>query len=128
MGSHCFTAIGSSVVRGLMWPSAEHICDGCMPASTSVGERVLAMVLSFTLRSVPTVPVTMGDGVPAVISSTPPDCPSPSSSLPSSGQSATPSSQTLAWWEAGDSSVPLSPNRVQAGRSHDVPEEGSLFS
>ena len=76
------------------------------PASTSVGGRV---------KSVPTIPVSMGDGVPAVTSSTAPDCPTPSSSLPSSGQSATPSSQTLAWGDAGDSSVPLSPNRVQAG-------------
>ena len=37
------------------------------------------------------------------------------------------SGQTLAWGDAGDSSVPLSPNRVQAGRSQDVPQEGSLF-
>ena len=29
--------------------------------------------------------------------------------------------------DAGDSSVPFSPNRVQAGHSQDVPEEGSLF-
>ena len=28
---------------------------------------------------------------------------------------------------ADDSSVPLSPNRIQAGHSQDVPEEGSLF-
>ena len=97
------------------------------PASTSVGERVPAVVLSFTPRSVLTIPVPMGAGVPAVPSSIPPDCPTPSSSLTSSGQSATPSSQTLAWGDAGDSSVPLSPNRVQAGRSQDVPEEGSLF-
>ena len=27
----------------------------------------------------------------------------------------------------GDSSVPLSPNHVQAGRSQDIPDEGSLF-
>ena len=47
--------------------------------------------------------------------------------MPSSGQLATIYSQTLAWGDAGDSSVPLSPNRVQAGRSQDVPEEGSLF-
>ena len=33
----------------------------------------------------------------------------------------------MAWGDAGDSSVPLSPNRVQAGRSQDVPYEGSLF-
>ena len=48
-------------------------------------------------------------------------------STPSSGWSSTPSSRTLAWGDAGDSSVPLSPNRVQAGSSQDVPEEGSLF-
>ena len=70
------------------------------PASTSVGERVPAVVLSFTPMSVPPVPVTMGEGVPAVTSSTPPECP-----------------QTLAWGDAGDSSVPLSPNRVQAAPS-----------
>ena len=97
------------------------------PESTSVRERVPAVVLSFTPRSVPTIPVPMGNGVPAVPSSVPPDCPTPPSSLMSSGQSATPSSQTLAWGDAGDSSVPLSPNRVQAGCSQDVPEEGSLF-
>ena len=33
------------------------------------------MVLSFTQKLVPTIPVPMGDGVPAVTSSTPPDCP-----------------------------------------------------
>ena len=96
-------------------------------ASTSVGEPVPAVVLSFTSRSVPTIPASMGIDVPAVPLSVPPDCPAPSSSLTSSGQSATPSSQTLAWGDAGDSSIPLSPNRVQAGRSQDVPEEGSLF-
>ena len=35
------------------------------PASTSVGERVPAVVFSFTPRSVPPIPVPMGDGVPA---------------------------------------------------------------
>ena len=74
-----------------------------------------------------TIPVPMGDGVPAVPSSVHPDCPTPSSSLTSSGQSVTPSSQTLAWGDAGDSSVPLSPNRIQAGRSQDVLEEGGIF-
>ena len=49
------------------------------------------------------------------------------SSPPLSGQSSPVSSQTLAWGDAGDSLVPLSPNRVQAGRSQDVPQEGSLF-
>ena len=82
--------------------------------------------LSFTLMSVPTVPVMMGEGVPAVTSSTPAGCPPPSSSLPPSGQSSTPS-QLIAWGEAGDSSVPLSPNHVQVGCSQDVPEEGNLF-
>ena len=44
--------------------------------------------------------------------------------FPSSGQSSSVSSPTLAWGDAGDSSVPLplSPNRVQAGRSQDVPD------
>ena len=58
---------------------------------------VPAVMLSFTPKSVPTTPVPMEDGVPTVTSSIPPDCPTPSSSLTSSGQSATPSSQTLAW-------------------------------
>ena len=91
------------------------------PASTSVGERVPAVVLPFMPRSVPTILVPRGDGVPAVPSSFPPDYPTPSSSLTSSGQSATPSSQTMAWGYAGDSSVPLSPNRVRAGHSQDLP-------
>ena len=85
------------------------------------------MVLSFTPRSVPTISVPMGSDVPAIPLPVPLGCPTPSSSLTSSGQSATPSSQTLTWGDAGDSSVPLSPNRVQAGCSQDVPEEGSLF-
>ena len=64
-----------------------------------------------------TVPVPMGECVPAV----------DSFSTPSSGRSTSHSSRTLSWGDAGDSSVPLSPNRVQAGRSQDVPGEGSLF-
>ena len=59
--------------------------------------------------------------------SVPPDYPTPSSLLTSSGQSATPSSQTMVWGDVSDSSVPLSPNRVRAGHSQDLPEEGSLF-
>ena len=78
-------------------------------------------------RSVPTSSVLMGSDVSVVPLSVPLGCPIPSSSVTSSGQSATPSSQTLAWGDTGDSSVPLSPNRVQAGRSQYVPEEGSLF-
>ena len=49
-------------------------------------------------------------------------------SSPLSGRSSSSSSQTLAWGEADDSSVPLSPNHVQAGRSQGVPDEGSLFN
>ena len=96
-------------------------------ASISVGERVPAVVRPFTPRSVPTVLVPSGDGGPAVPPSVPPDVSTPSSSLTSSGQSATPSSQTMAWVDVSDSSVPLSPNRVRMGHSQDVPEEGSLF-
>ena len=51
----------------------------------------------------------------------------PAITLPSSPLSSS-SSQTLACRDADDSSAPLSPNRVQAGRSQDVPDEGSLFN
>ena len=61
-----------------------------------------------------------------VYGTVPPDYPTPSSST-SSGQSATPSSQTMAWGDAIDSSVPLSPNRVRVGHSQDLLDEGSLF-
>ena len=82
-------------------------------ASSSVGERVPAVVFPFTPRSVPTVLVPRGDGGPATPPSVPPDFPTPSSSLTSSGQWATPSSQTIAW-DVSDSSVPLSP--IVSGR------------
>ena len=86
--------------------------------------------------------VLVGEGVPAVAHSSPPLFESPDPvpvaesgppdvelpSSPSSGQSSSISSQTLAWEDAGDSSVPLSPNRVQEGLSQDVPDEGSLFN
>ena len=87
------------------------------PVAVLVGESVPAVELSSALMSEHTVPVPMGECVPAV----------DSFSMPSSGRSSTPSSQTLAWGDAGDSSVPLSPNRVQAGCSQDVPGQGSLF-
>ena len=45
--------------------------------------------------------------------------------LPLSGQSSSP---TLPWGAADDSSPHFSPNRVQAGHSQDVPDEGSLFN
>ena len=48
-------------------------------------------------------------------------------SPPLSGQLSPASPQTVAWEDLGDSSVPWSPNHVQAGRSQDVPDEGSLF-
>ena len=49
-------------------------------------------------------------------------------SSPLSGRSSSSSSQALAWGEADESSARLSPNCVQAGRSQDVPDEGSLFN
>ena len=49
------------------------------------------------------------------------------SSPPLSGQLSPASPPTVAWEYMGDSSVPLSPNRVHAGHSQDVPDEGSLF-
>ena len=50
------------------------------------------------------------------------------SSPPRSGQLSPESPRTIAFEDLGDSSVPLSPNRVQAGRSQEVPEDGSLFN
>ena len=49
------------------------------------------------------------------------------SSPPMSGQLSPASPWTVAFEDLGDSSVPLSPNRVQVGRSQDVPDDGSLF-
>ena len=86
-------------------------------AYISVGERVPAVVLPFTPRSVPTVLVPRGDGGPAVPLSVLPDFPT-SSSLTSSGQSATPFTRTMAWGDVSDSSVPLScPGRTLSGCS-----------
>ena len=45
-----------------------------------------------------------------------------------SGQLSPGSPRTVAFEDLGDSLVPLSPNRVQAGRSQEVPEDGSLFN
>ena len=50
------------------------------------------------------------------------------SSPPMSGQLSPGSPRTVAFEELGDSSVPMSPNRVQAGRSQEVPGDGSLFN
>ena len=46
---------------------------------------------------------------------------------PLSGKLSPASPPTVAWEDLGDSSVPLFPNRVQAGHSRDVPDAGSLF-
>ena len=80
------------------------------PLSASVGESVTAVELSSPPLSKQPAPVPVVESVPAV----------DSSSSPLSGQSSPASSQTLAWGDAGDSSVPLSPNRVQVGHSQDV--------
>ena len=50
------------------------------------------------------------------------------SSPPRSGQLSPESPRMIAFEDLGDSSVPLSPNRVQAGRSQEVPDDGSLFN
>ena len=88
------------------------------PDSILVGERVPAVEHSSPPLS------ELPDPVP-VVESVPPAVELPSTPL--SGQSSYVSSRTLAWCEVDDSSVPLSTNRVQAGRSQDVPDEGSLF-
>ena len=48
------------------------------------------------------------------------------SSPPMSGQLSPGSPRMVAFEDLGDSSVPLSPNIVQVGRSQEVPEDGSL--
>ena len=50
------------------------------------------------------------------------------SSPPRTGQLSPESPRTIAFENMGDSSVPLSPNRVQAGRLQEVPEDRSLFN
>ena len=50
------------------------------------------------------------------------------SSPPRTGQLSTESPRTIAFENMGDSSVPLSPNRVQAGQLQEVPEDRSLFN
>ena len=47
---------------------------------------------------------------------------------PMSGQLSPGSPRMVAFEDLGDSSVSLSPNRVQAGRSQEVLEDGSLFN
>ena len=84
---------------------------------TPVGERVPAIERSPPPLSEPPDLLPVVEVVPAI------DLPS----SPLSGRSSPASSQTLAWGDVDDSSAPLSPNRVQAGRSQDVPDEGSLF-
>ena len=49
------------------------------------------------------------------------------SSPPLSGQLSPRSPATIAFGDLGDSSVPLSPNRVLAGRSQEMPADGSLL-
>ena len=81
------------------------------PVSVPVGESVPAVELFSPPLSEQPVPIPVVESVPAV----------DFSSSPLSGQSSPASSQTLAWGGggAGDLSVPLSPNHVQAGRSQD---------
>ena len=45
-----------------------------------------------------------------------------------SGQLSPGSPRMVAFEDLGDSSVPLSPNHVQVGRSQEVPDDGSLFN
>ena len=45
-----------------------------------------------------------------------------------SGRMSPDSPPTVAFYDMVDSSVPLSPNCVQVGKSQDVPNEGSLFN
>ena len=75
---------------------------GLEPVTVPVVVSVPAIKLSSPPLSGQPVTVPVVQRVPAV----------EFSSLPLSGQSSPVSSQTVAWGDAGDSSVPLSPNRV----------------
>ena len=85
----------------------------CIPAATTSGRDLVV-----PQSSGPDPPPVIGTvEIPVVESVEPIKLSSPPLSSP----------QTVACEDLGDSSVPLSPNRVQAGRSQDVPDEGSLF-
>ena len=98
---------------------------------------VSSVVVPVPVLEPPSTPV--GECVPVVERPQPPLSEPPdllpvvevAAALPSSPlsiRSSSASSQTLAWGDADDSSAPLSPNPVQAGRSQDVLDEGSLFN
>ena len=92
----------------------------CIPATTTSGRDIDVTLGSSGPDPPPvvgTVAIPVVESVEAVKLSSP----------PLSGQLSPASPQTVAWEDMGDSSVPLSPNCVQAGRSQDVPDEGSLF-
>ena len=92
----------------------------CIPATPTSGRNREVTPESSGLDPAPvvgTVAIPAVESVAAVKLSSP----------PLSGQLSPASPPTVAWENMGDSSVPLSPNRVQAGRSQDVPDEGSLF-
>ena len=115
---------------GRAWDSRRTVSKGdsgkrmplpmCIPATTTSG---LDLDVVPRLSGPDPAPVVGTVGIPAVESVESVKLSSP----PMSGQLSPASPQTVAWEDLGDSSVPLSPNRVQAGRSQDVPEEGSLF-
>ena len=80
------------------------------PVSVPVGESVPAVELFSPPLSEQPVPIPVVESVAS----------RRLLFFPLSGQSSPASSQTLAWGGgAGDLSVPLSPNHVQAGRSQD---------
>ena len=114
---------------GRAWDSRRTVSRG------DSGKRMplpLCIPATITSRDLEVTPGSSGpDPVPVVETVTVPGEESVEavklSSPPLSGQLSPASPQTVAWEEMGDSSVPLSPNRVQAGHAQDVPEEGSLF-
>ena len=115
---------------GQAWDSRRTVSKGgsgkrmplpmCISATTTSG-RDLDVVPRLSGPDPPPVVGTVG--IPAVESVESVHLSSP----PMSGQLSPASPETVAWEDLGDSLVPLSPNRVQAGRSQDVPDEGSLF-
>ena len=115
---------------GRAWDSRQTVSKGgsdkrmplplCIPATTTSGRDISVVPRS----SGPDPPPVVGKvEIPVVESVESVKLSSP----PLLGQLSPASPQTVAWEDLGDSSVPLSPNRVQAGCSQDVPDEGSLF-
>ena len=96
-----------------------------LPPAT-VASKVIDIGTSTPVVAAP-APVVEQPGV-YVVELPKPQLPESPELLPLFEQSSLSPSPTLPWGAADESSPPFSPNRVQAGYSQDVPDEGSLFN